>query len=666
MKKYLLFSVIFLVSTSFLFIDQNSIGGTVTGPDGFGVIQAEVVLLQNNNVIKGTITDFDGHYNINNIKEGTYDLKVSYLGLATQLVTGVVVKSGKSTKVDITMSEDIEVLDEVCIKAYKVPLISHDQTSSCTQVTSESIRKLGKKSVKGITNTSSGLSKQSNNVSIRGSRSKETYYYQDGIRVSGIYPKQEAEQENYELIAENMYKSVTQEPLSTLSIDVDRASYSNMRRFINQGMMPPKDAIRVEEMINYFDYNYPQPKRNADRPFDTDIAVTQCPWNTDHHLMRVGLQGRNIESDNLPPNNFVFLIDVSGSMNSANKLPLLKSAFKLLVNQLRPEDQVAITVYAGAAGTVLEPTKGDQKEKILEALNNLRAGGSTAGAEGIELAYKLAEKNFNKEGNNRVIIATDGDFNVGISDDDALVRLIETKRNKGIFLSIMGFGQGNYRDNKMQKLANHGNGNHSYIDNMKEAKKVLIDEFGGTMFTIAKDVKIQIEFNPAEVSSYRLVGYENRLLAAEDFNDDTKDAGEMGAGHSVTVLYEIIPTGINSKYNKTIDPLKYQKNKVVGVKNGELGTIKYRFKHPEKSRSIKSEESIAYKVVDFDEVDPSFAWASSVAEFGLLLRNSSFQENASFEHVLNVVKPIAQKSNNTYKLEFVEIVEIAQSLAKTN
>ncbi|MEM9982847.1 MAG: von Willebrand factor type A domain-containing protein, partial [Bacteroidota bacterium] len=362
--------------------------------------------------------------------------------------------------------------------------------------------------------------------------------------------------EEYGIIKENQFLEVKKTPLSTFSIDVDRAAYSNVRRFINNGQMPPKDAVRIEEMINYFAYEYPQP--TGTHPFAVHTEVAACPWNSAHQLALVNLQAKKIPTDNLPPSNLVFLIDVSGSMSSANKLPLLKSAFKLLTQQLRAQDKVSIVVYAGAAGLVLPPTPGNNQQAIVEALERLNAGGSTAGGAGIELAYKVAKENFMEGGNNRVILATDGDFNVGASSDDDMIRLIEEKRKTGIFVTTLGFGMGNYKDAKMEKIADKGNGNYAYIDNIQEAKKVLINEFGGTMFTVAKDVKLQLEFNPAQVKAYRLIGYENRLLNKEDFNDDTKDAGELGAGHTVTALYELIPVDAAGDNIKPVDDLKYQ------------------------------------------------------------------------------------------------------------
>ena len=483
------------------------------------------------------------------------------------------------------------------------------------------------------------------------------------MRYNEVRPIEEG---NYTAIKENTFYNPLKDPLSTLSIDVDRASYSNVRRFIQQGNKPNPDAVRIEEMINYFNYNYEGPKKNADRPFSTDINLTECPWNKDHQLLHVGLQGQKIDREEIPASNLVFLLDVSGSMNNANKLPLLKSAFKLLVNQLDENDRIAIVVYAGAAGTVLESTPGNEKAKILESLNALRSGGSTAGAAGIQLAYNTARKHFIKGGNNRVILATDGDFNVGTSNDDGLLKLIEKEREDDIFLSVLGFGMGNYQDGKMQKIADAGNGNHSYIDNMQEAKKVLMDEFGGTLFTIAKDVKIQIEFNPAVVKGYRMVGYENRVLAAEDFNDDTKDAGEMGAGHTVTVLYEIIPVGSNSAFSKTIDDLKYQNNNIKTLEpTKELATIKYRYKRPTAKRSVKSEEIIMNKFTALDQVDNNVQWSAAVAEFGLLLRGSKYNSDGNYVQLIEFIKTTNRGFSDKYREEMLDLVEIA-SVLETN
>ena len=361
--------------------------------------------------------------------------------------------------------------------------------------------------------------------------------------------------ESYGDITENGYRDPLRAPYSTFSIDVDNASYSNVRRFINLGQQVPVDAVRIEEMVNYFKYDYP--KAEDGQPFSVYTETGICPWNKNHYLLHIGLRGKDIEKSELPPSNLVFLLDVSGSMDEPTKLPLLKAAFGMLVSELRAQDRVAIVVYAGAAGVVLESTPGNRKEVIMQALDKLQAGGSTAGGQGIMLAYKIAEKNFIREGNNRIILATDGDFNVGVSDNASMERLVEEKRGLGVYMTVLGFGMGNIKDDKMEIIADKGNGNYAYIDNIQEARRVLVREFGGTLFTIAKDVKFQVEFNPAFVRSYRLVGYENRILNDEDFNDDTKDAGEMGAGHTVTALYEIIPAG-SDEIVPLVDPLRYQ------------------------------------------------------------------------------------------------------------
>ncbi|PLX25283.1 MAG: hypothetical protein C0599_00825, partial [Salinivirgaceae bacterium] len=444
-------------------------------------------------------------------------------------------------------------LDEIEVVEYKVPLISKDQTCSGGTITMSSRR-------------------------VRGARSNSAI-------VGGVYQingsvetvRAEAVGEKYGKFKPNKFNKVSRAPVSTFSIDVDAASYSNVRRFLNEGHLPPIGAVRVEEMINYFNYDYPQPE--GDKPFSINTEIGECPWDSENLLLHIGLQGKEIESSELPPSNIVFLIDVSGSMSYENKLPLVKKAFRMLVKKLRSQDRVGIVVYAGSSGLVLKSTKGDKKEQILQAIDNLVAGGSTAGGSGIRLAYKVAKENFMKRGNNRVILATDGDFNVGVSSNSELEELIASKRDEGIFLSVLGFGTGNYQDEKMETLADKGNGNYSYIDNIMEARKVFVSEFGGTLFTIAKDVKIQIEFNPHFVKSYRLVGYENRMLKREDFADDKKDAGELGSGHSVTALYEIVP---NNKGDKMVSELKYQSSEMseLAKSSGEIGTVKFRYKKP--------------------------------------------------------------------------------------
>lgn len=478
-----------------------------------------------------------------------------------------------------------------------------------------------------------------------------------------IAPETTLSTEEYDTIDDNPFKVVKKEALSTFSIDVDTASYSNLRRFISEGRVPPKDAVRIEELINYFTYDYPQPE--GDRPFSLTTEISNAPWNEKHKLVRVGLQGKKMVTENLPPNNLVFLLDVSGSMNEPNKLPLIKSAFRLLVDELTEKDTVSIVVYAGAAGLVLPPTSGNEKDKILGAIEQLDAGGSTAGGEGIKLAYELAKRFYKASGNNRVILATDGDFNVGASSDAELVSLIENYRDEGIFLTVLGFGTGNFKDAKMEKLADKGNGNYAYIDNLLEAKKVLVTEMGATLLTIAKDVKIQVEFNPAKVQAYRLIGYENRLLAAQDFNDDQKDAGELGAGHSVTALYEVIPVGVKTDVKlPDVDDLRYQQNNTEpsADNSDELMLVKLRYKEPKGTVSQLIQKPVIDKGLDFNNASNDLKFAAAVAEFGMILRGSEYQGDASFNEVLKLAKESQGVDLEGYRGEFIKMVEASQGL----
>lgn len=472
------------------------------------------------------------------------------------------------------------------------------------------------------------------------------------------------EREGYDYILENAFLKVKDNPLSTFSIDVDAASYSNIRRFLTSGQLPPAGAVRIEEMINYFKYDYPQPKN--DDPFSVNTEISSCPWNPAHRLALVGLQGKIIPTNNLPSSNIVFLIDVSGSMSDINKLPLLKQSLKLLVDQLREKDKVSLVVYAGNAGLVLPATNGLQKNKIKEAIDLLESGGSTAGGAGIELAYKTATDNFIKGGNNRVILCTDGDFNVGLSSDDALENIIEKKRASGVFLTVLGFGMGNYQDAKMQKLADKGNGNHAYIDQLSEAKKVLVSEFGGTLFTIAKDVKLQIEFNPAIVQGYRLIGYENRMLEKEDFNNDKKDAGDLGSGHTVTALYEIIPTGSPSTFLQQVDTLKYQTAEKFSASafGKELMTLKMRYKQPDDTTSKLMTVAVLDLQKQIQFTSANFRFAAAVAEFGMLLRNSTFKQQASYTDVISMATNAVGVDQEGYRKEFLKLVQNANSMAK--
>jgi Ca-activated chloride channel family protein len=477
---------------------------------------------------------------------------------------------------------------------------------------------------------------------------------------AGSFEEKSASGERYAEITENPFWETSRAPLSTFSIDVDTASYANMRRFINQGSRPPKDSVRIEELINYFEYDYPQPI--GDVPFSVNTDVANAPWNSKNKIVQIGLQGRKVSIDNLPPSNLVFLIDVSGSMNSPERLPLLQESFKILLDQLNAKDRVAIVTYAGNSGLLLPSTTADRKNEIIRAVENLQAGGSTNGGQGIQLAYKVALDNFIQNGNNRVILATDGDFNVGVSSDEQLVSLIEQKRQSGVFLSVFGFGLGNYNDSMMEKLSNKGNGNYAYIDSLNEAKKALGEQIAGTLYTIAKDVKIQVEFNPAKVAGYRLIGYENRLLADRDFNDDKKDAGEIGRGHSVTALYEIVPAGQKIE-NPGIDELKYSKTEPTDTRfSNELMTVKLRYKEPKESTSKLLSIGIMDKNNSIEKASDNLKFASAVAQFGLILRDSNYKGNANFNSVLSLAQNSRGSDLKNYRGEFIELVTKAVRL----
>lgn len=578
---------------------------------------ATVTLLRNDSVLIGTTADASGHYCIAWSRPGKYKLRAAYVGYKT--ITVPLVYDGKTKRTDllIAAAADKSLHEVVTKKDFRAMVYEEPMRVMATPLAAGSYN-----STADVYNT-----------------------------------------EEYSYISDNGYKTVGQEPLSTFSIDVDKASYSNTRRFLSQGTLPPTDAVRVEEFVNYFSYHYPQPA-NGD-PFAVSTSYFTCPWNPGHQLVHIGVQGKEIATERLPATNLVFLIDVSGSMESADKLPLLKSGLRLLVDQLRPTDKVSIVVYAGAAGVVLQPTPGNRKDEIIAALDRLQACGSTAGGQGIRLAYATARENFMKEGNNRVILATDGDFNVGASSEGELVRLIEGERADGIYLTVLGFGTGNYKDSKMEQLADKGNGNYAYIDNLLEAKKTLVKEMGGTLLTIAKDVKIQVEFNPAKVKAYRLVGYENRLLNKEDFNDDKKDAGELGSGHTVTAIYEIVPAG-SDEVLPTVDSLKYQANpgRVTGH-NNELMTIKLRYKRPSEETSRLITTVVADRRQSFDNAGDDVRFAAAVASFGMLLRDSQYKGNSSFREVLAWARAAKGKDEEGYRAEFIRLVEMAELLKKS-
>ena len=480
-------------------------------------------------------------------------------------------------------------------------------------------------------------------------------------------PKRAYNREGYEQIVENPFLTVADNPLSTFSIDVDAAAYSNVRRILRSGQLPTPGAVRIEEMVNYFSYTYSQPIGDAPFAVHTELAV--CPWNTKHQLVLIGLQGKKTDASELPASNLTFLIDVSGSMMTPDRLPLVKASLKLLVDQLRPQDRVAIVAYAGNAGLVLPATAGNHEITIKEAIDRLEAGGSTAGGAGIQLAYKIAKENFIQGGNNRVILCTDGDFNVGVSSDDALENLIEAERKTGVYLTVLGYGSGNYQDAKMQKLADKGNGNHAYIDGINEAKKVLINEFGGTLFTIAKDVKLQVEFNPAIVKGYRLIGYENRMLAKEDFNNDAQDAGDLGSGHTVTALYELIPPGIDMPQTNPVDSLRYQPNqntlskKPAAKYSDELMTVKLRYKEPDGDKSALLCYPVTNKPVAIEKASSNLQFASAVASFGMLLRNSAYKGDVNYHFIKKLAEKSLGEDVDGYRKEFIQLVDMASGIS---
>jgi Ca-activated chloride channel homolog len=477
--------------------------------------------------------------------------------------------------------------------------------------------------------------------------------------------RQDFDTATYDKVEENPFLSAASNPLSTFSIDVDTASYANVRRFINSGSLPPKDAVRIEEMINYFTYDYKEPQ--GDKPFSIDLDATSCPWEPSHRLLRIGLKGREVANEKRPASNLVFLLDVSGSMTPPERLPLVKQAMRLLVDKLSENDRVAIVIYAGGSGLALKSTPGNEKEKILRALEELQAGGSTNGAEGIELAYKVAADNFIKGGVNRVILATDGDFNIGVTNQGDLIRLIEAKAKSGVFLSVLGVGTDNLKDSTMQKLADKGNGNYAYLDSVEEARKVLVQQINGTLMTIAKDVKVQVEFNPARVASYRLIGYEKRLLRKEDFNNDKVDAGEIGAGHTVTALYEVVPAAAGATDPAAgvppVDPLKYATNRT-DTTNGssEMVTVKLRYKKPDGDVSALTERSFTDNSSKFENAAPDLKFAAAVAEFGMLLRDSQYKGKAGFGAVIEWAREGKGRDSAGYRAGFIEMARKAERL----
>lgn len=686
MKKIFSLLCLVLIATP-LFAQHGEIFGTVTDETNTPVINATITVTKGGKRQAEVMTDFDGNYSIKPLLAGSYEALVTYAGYRKESVTGITVSDASGTRVTFKLeplgeqnttakTDDKTVagsIAEVAVRThrYERPLIERKQPGSRTVLTEREVERMPSRNLNDAASTTPGVNQKRRRDDIRmsGGRAAEAqvvYQYAPPMPVESSKPAHpqyfNPSTERYAKISENDFHETRSNPLSTLSVDVDRASYANVRRFINEGTRPPADAVRIEEMVNYFDYDYDGPT-GAD-PVAIHTEVADCPWNPAHKILHVGLQARKVDTRRLPPSNLVFLIDVSGSMQEPAKLPLVQSSLRLLVNNLRREDRVAMVVYAGSAGLVLPSTPGTDKPKILAAIDGLQAGGSTAGGAGILLAYKTATDNFIRGGNNRVILATDGDFNVGVSQANELEDLIVKEREKGVFLTVLGYGTGNYQDEKMQILADKGNGNHAYIDNLQEAQKVLIGEFGGTLFTVAKDVKAQVEFNPARVQGYRLIGYENRLLAEEDFKDDKKDAGEMGAGHTVTILYEIIPAGTRSRSLRRTDPLRYgaQHSAASAVAqrglSAELATVKFRYKQPDGVVSKELAHPIEDDGREMEQASENMRWATSVALAGMLLRDSKFVEKGDFNTVLSLGEGARGRDAEGYRAEFLRLVRM--------
>jgi len=613
-------------------VETGRIAGHVRDSTTGAPIQYAQVVIEHTSF--GAITDRHGAYSIKNVPVGSYTVIARYIGYRAKQQAGVQLKTNSTVTVDFKLLPTPVMLEGIVVSGARSALIARQMAGAHALMSA------------GVADAYAPPG--------HGVRFDSTEAWR--------YQRQPGNREQYDEIVENPFIAVAADPLSTFSIDVDRASYSNMRRFIMQdGQLPPRDAVRIEELVNYFPYDYADP--DDDDPLAIHTEVAPAPWKPQHQLVRIGLQARRVKVENLPASNFVFLLDVSGSMMPLNKLPLVKAAMRLLVNQLRAKDRVAMVVYAGSAGLVLPSTPGDQKDKILDAIDRLEAGGSTAGGEGIRRAYDEAVANFIRGGNNRVILATDGDFNVGPSSDAEMIQLIEEKRRTGVFLTVLGVGEGNLQAAKMEKLADKGNGNYAYLDTITEAQKVLVHELGGTLYTVAKDVKIQVEWNPARVRAYRLIGYENRLLRNEDFTDDKKDAGEVGSGHSVTALYEVVPVGVNTDVTiRMPDSLRYQRRSTQesSAAGPELLFVKVRYKQPDGDVSRLLSQPVMATAGQSPSTD--FQFQAAVAEFGLLLRNSDFRGKADLGHVIAAARDARGSDPDGYRAEFVRLAEAVRGI----
>ncbi|TWI99389.1 Ca-activated chloride channel family protein [Mucilaginibacter frigoritolerans] len=636
MKKIALLLLLFAGLTGFKPGNTRHIFGTVY--DSNDKLPMPGVSVKIAGASTATSTDAAGHYSINTSAEKA-SLIFTFVGYESKTVA-----VGKADSINVYLEPSSQSLNEVMVIGYS-SVRKQNITGSVATVSPTTVQTLQGK-VAGI--------------SIRGNKA---------VAASPKYiaaTPVNATDESYKPINENGFNDVKSNPLSTFSVDVDAASYSNVRRFINGGQLPPADAVRIEEMINYFKYDLPGP--TGKQPVAIHTELSSAPWNAKHRLLRIALKAKTIDMDKLPPSNLVFLIDVSGSMDEANKLPLVKASMKMLVEQLRPKDKVAIVTYAGQAGVALASTAGNEKTIIDNAIDQLNANGSTAGGEGIKMAYRIAKENFMEKGNNRIIMATDGDFNVGPNSDEDMEQLIIKERESKVAISIVGYGMGNLKDSKMETLADKGNGNYAYIDNITEARKAFVTEFAGTLYTVAKDVKLQIEFNPAKVQAYRLLGYEDRMLNKEDFNNDRKDAGDIGSGHTVTALYEIVPAGIKDDYIVCVDPLKYQKNDAPVSENGsdEMMTIKFRYKLNDSASSKMSLITVKDQPVAFNAASADFRFAVAVAEFGMLLRNSEFKQQSNFQQAISIAKAAKGTDPDGYRSEFVRLAESAALLANSS
>ena len=621
-------------------LKKNSISGTVFGENGKLVPKAKIEAYLDNQRVEQTKTDLKGWFMFLNLEQGSYRIDVTAKGYEPYYVE-LELGEGAPEVLSIQLTPTPrKVKPQIAPKPPKEKTPHKRDSQTATAIGNATYE-----TVDGRAAYSAGYASGMGGY----------------VSLDESYPPFNTE--DYSSINQNIYHSPLTEPLSTFSIDVDTATYSNVRRMLNNSELPPPNMIRIEEMVNYFDYDYPKPK--DERPFSVYTELGVCPWNNDHQIVHIGLQGKTLDMSTAVPSNLVFLIDVSGSMEAENKLGLVQRSLNLLVDNMRAEDRIAIVVYASSTGLVLPSTPGSEKATIKEAINRLTAGGSTAGGAGIQLAYQTAEGNLIKEGNNRVILCTDGDFNIGPSSDAAMEELIVGERNKGIFLTVLGYGMGNYKDNKMETLADKGNGNYAYIDTILEAQKVLVNEMSSTLYTIAKDVKIQAEFNPAHVRGYRLIGYENRLLRTEDFKDDKKDAGELGAGHTVTVLYEIIPITSQEKVAE-LDSLKYQQIKIPeGAKaSPEIMTIKLRYKLPDSDTSVPMETPVYNKVLDIKETSDRFRFSASVVGYGMMLQGSEFKGKLDWKMVRELANGSIGEDKYGYRKEFLSLIEKAALLQK--